>query len=215
MFRYKTKKTDRELAYDAAFYDTFISDWKTKKEMLVEEFDRVKAMINSFGAADFKDTAWTLAWKNHRPNKSALEIGDAIMFLVHAEPYLQLRKQQVELNIQKNEDPSTWANLHQKLLETYEALQAISDENTQSLIDALASSTFLTIARGSHKDFELFFGSSYSRSPNYAKRKRSSVSRIQAVYFKLAKYCILKFPSRHQQDLFQKKPSPKRPKKAW
>ena len=178
MFRYKSKKTPQDLAFESAFYDTFISDWKSKKQMLIEEFDRVKAMINSFGAPDFQDTTWTLAWKNHRPNKSALEIGDAIMFLVHAEPYLLLRKQQVELNIQKNEEPATWNQLHQKLLETYETLQAISDENTQSLIDALASNSFLTITRGSQKDFELFFGttSGYSRNPSYAKRKRASVS---------------------------------------
>ena len=172
MFRNKIQKPPQDLDYELAFYNAFIEDWKVKKDLLAEEFDRVKAFLAPFASTDFEDSSRTLVWRNNRPSKSALEIADAVMFMVHAEPYLLLRKQQVELNIQKNEDPKVWANIRQKLLHTYETLQSIAPRDTEILIDNLASLSYMTVVTGSHQDLEIFLGPSKNA---VAKRKRKQV----------------------------------------
>ena len=176
MFKNCKTKQPQDLKYELAYYKAFIADWKAKKDLLSEEYDRVKAVLAAFGSTDFENSSWTRVWKNNRPSKSAVEIADAIMFMVHAEPYLSLRQQQVELNIEKNEDPNVWAKIRQSLLHTYESLQAISPRDTENLIDNLASLSYMTVVTGSHQDLEIFFCP--PRTAN-SKRKRKQVMRLK------------------------------------
>ena len=144
------KRNSRE--FEIAFFQKFIDDWKKKRQTLISEFERVKECINS---TTFESNLWPRRWALDRPNVSALDIGNAIMFMTLAEPFLELRLEAIQMVVQKCEDPRKWADLNLQLQQTWEELHSASSRDADLLVQNLDDQTLMRITRGEAKNFEV------------------------------------------------------------
>ena len=125
--------------YELAYFDALIADWTSKKHSLVLEFQRIKKIFDNLS---FESTDWSKNWQYQKPARPATKIVDAIVFLEQADVYLKARRQQTVLSLEKCSNPSTWANLTQKIHSSFEALHATSPSNAQALADAIIMLSF-------------------------------------------------------------------------
>ena len=146
-----TKQTDIK-QYELAYYETFMADWKTKRQQLIDEFERVNAALN---LSEFDHPNWHNVWFNNRPKIPAVDIANAILFMTRAESYLRLRKQQVEMAAESCKDAVKWATLSQQTQNAFEELQAASAKDAQILVDCLSTLTFMQTTRGEFSRFEV------------------------------------------------------------
>lgn len=146
-----TKKNDIK-QYELAYYETLLANWKTKRQQLIEEFERVQAALN---LSDFDHPNWHNVWFNNRPKIPAVDIMNAILFMTRAESYILLRKQQCEMASENCKDAIKWATLSQKTQNAFEEVQAASAKDAQILVDCLSTLTFMQTTRGEFSRFEV------------------------------------------------------------
>lgn len=138
--------------FEKTYYQTFMSDWEKRKELLIEEFERVHSALM---IADFQHPNWHNVWYNNRPKNTAVDIANAIMFMTRAGFYLQLRMDQVDLRIAGCKDAEKWVAIGQKIHAAFESMQAASSRDARLLVETLGRFGYMPTSRGEFSRFEV------------------------------------------------------------